>query len=66
MDLEALVSYLLALAVPLWLVGEYVAHSWKSVALRRGARAGEQVRDRRPSNGSHAPARRLVDPRGPA
>jgi hypothetical protein len=30
MYLEAAVSYLLALAVPLWLVGEYVLHTWKS------------------------------------
>ena len=29
MELEAAISYLLALAVPLWLVGEYVVHAWK-------------------------------------
>ena len=30
MELEAAVSYLLALAVPAWLVGEYVVHTWKT------------------------------------
>ena len=29
MDLEAASSYLLALAVPLWLVGEHVVHTWR-------------------------------------
>ena len=30
MDLETASSYLLALAVPLWLVGEYVVHTWRT------------------------------------
>ena len=30
MDLEAAASYLVALAVPLWLAGEYVVHVWKA------------------------------------
>jgi len=30
MDLETASSYLLALAVPLWLVGEYVVHAWRT------------------------------------
>ena len=30
MDLEAAASYLVALAVPLWLAGEYVVHAWKA------------------------------------
>ena len=30
MELETAVSYLLALAVPAWLVGEYVVHTWKA------------------------------------
>jgi hypothetical protein len=30
MELEAALSYLLALAVPAWLVGEYVVHTWKT------------------------------------
>jgi hypothetical protein len=30
MDLEAAASYLIALAVPLWLVGEYVVHAWRA------------------------------------
>ena len=32
MDLEAAASYLVALAVPLWLAGEYVVHVWKAPA----------------------------------
>lgn len=66
MDLEAAVSYLLALAVPLWLVGEYVAHSWKSAPMRRPRRSGERLRARRASRASHAATRRLSDYRGPA
>ena len=30
MGLEAAVSYVLALAVPAWLVGEHVVHTWKA------------------------------------
>jgi hypothetical protein len=30
MNLEAASSYLLALGVPLWLVGEYVVHTWRA------------------------------------
>jgi hypothetical protein len=30
MDLEAAASYLVALAVPLWLIGEYVVHTWRT------------------------------------
>ena len=30
MELEAAIGYLLALAVPAWLVGEYVVHTWKT------------------------------------
>jgi len=30
MNLETASSYLLALAVPLWLVGEYVVHTWRA------------------------------------
>ena len=30
MELKTAVSYLLALAVPAWLVGEYVVHTWKA------------------------------------
>ena len=30
MGLEAAVSYVLALAVPAWLVGEHAVHTWKA------------------------------------
>jgi hypothetical protein len=30
MDLEAAASYLVALAVPLWLIGEYVMYTWRT------------------------------------
>ncbi len=35
MELEVAVGYLLALAVPAWLVGEYVVHNWKPSATLR-------------------------------
>ena len=66
MALENLVGYLVALAVPLWLVGEYAVHSWKSAATRRAALAGEQLRARRASKVSHAAVSKLADYRGPA
>ena len=69
MELEAVVSYLLALAVPLWLIGEYVVHTWrrgnppqvdgKSLPTRQASRA--------PSTASRtAAAGRLAGSRKPA
>ena len=66
MDLEALVGYLVALAVPLWLVGEYVVCSWKSESTRRVIRIGERARARRSYKASHVVAGTLSDSRGPA
>ena len=60
MDLEAAAGYLVALAVPLWLVGEYAVHSWKSMLKRRPHHAAKQISVRRASGVSHAPAPRLA------
>ena len=50
MDLEAAASYLVALAVPLWLAGEYVVHAWKaprSSEDKGKARVEDSSRDRK-------------------
>ena len=50
MDLEAAASYLVAVAVPLWLVGEYVVHAWKAPRSLEGkgkARVEDRRRDRK-------------------
>ena len=50
MDLEAAASYLVALAVPLWLVGEYVVHTWRrphSLEDGRKAHVEDTERDRK-------------------
>ena len=50
MDLEAAASYLVALAVPLWLAGEYVVHAWKaprSLEDKGKARVEDRPRDRK-------------------
>lgn len=70
MGLEAAVSYLLALAVPLWLVGEYMVHTWSSshppqidlTPDRVPARPTRKVRVK----ASRAPAGRLTGSRRPA
>jgi hypothetical protein len=59
MELEAAISYLLALAVPAWLVGEYVVHTWKT--------SERSAVDRRPSRedfigGIAAPSMRAKRP----
>lgn len=43
MDLETAVSYLLALAVPAWLVGEYVVHTWKASDQPKVDRRSEEM-----------------------
>ena len=66
MELEVAVSYLLALAVPAWLVGEYVVHTWKTS--RKSAVDGMPglLPARPASRASAKPARtgagRLADP----
>ena len=70
MELEVAVSYLLALAVPAWLVGEYAVHTWKTS--RRSAVDGrpEELPARPASRAPARPARtgtgRLADSRRPA
>lgn len=66
MEVEVAVSYLLALAVPAWLVGEYVVHTWKTS--RRSAvdgRPGElpaRPASRAPAKPARTAAGRLTDP----
>ena len=66
MELEVAVSYLLALAVPAWLVGEYVVHTWKTS--RRSAVDGRpeelpaRPASRAPAKAARAGAGRLADP----
>jgi hypothetical protein len=66
MELEVAVSYLLALAVPAWLIGEYVVHTWKTS--RRSAVDGrpEELPARPASKAAAKPALtgagRLADP----
>ena len=70
MELEVAVSYLLALAVPAWLVGEYVVHTWKTS--RRSAVDGRPESCRPgphrelPPNPRGLGAGRLADSRRPA
>jgi hypothetical protein len=69
MGLEAAISYLLALAVPGWLVGEYVVHTWKT-SDTSAADAKSELPARPASRVPAKPARtesgRLVDSRRPA
>jgi hypothetical protein len=70
MEVEVAVSYLLALAVPTWLVGEYVVHTWKTS--RRSAVDGRseelpaQPASRAPAKPARTGAGRLADSRGHA
>ena len=66
MELETVVGYLLALAVPLWLVAEFMVHSWKSSKLPRARRASIRLHAGPASKPSGAPARRLASSRKPA
>jgi hypothetical protein len=43
MALETAVSYLLALAVPAWLVGEHVVHIWKASDQPKADRQTEEI-----------------------
>jgi len=66
MELETLVSYLVALAVPLWLVVELMMHSRKRSHQHQSYRASDRLHTgpaRRPSD---APAGRLAGSRKPA
>jgi hypothetical protein len=69
MELEAAVSYLLALAVPAWLVGEYVVHTWKT-SDRSAVEKKSEGLSARPASRPAKPARsgggRLADSRRPA
>ena len=70
MELEAAISYLLALAVPAWLVGEYVVHTWKTSEKSAVDKKAEEVPARPASRVPAKPARagggRLADSRRPA
>jgi hypothetical protein len=69
MELEAAISYLLALAVPAWLVGEYVVHTWKTSERSAVDRTSEELPARpasRPANPARAGGGRLADSRRPA
>lgn len=70
MGLEAAVSYGLALAVPAWLVGEYVVHSWKASDGSEVDRKSEELPDRPalrvPSKPARTAASSLADWRRPA
>jgi hypothetical protein len=66
MELEAVVGYLVALSVPLWLLGELVTHPWSSglrdKRLEPGQHAGEPI-FRAPSATPRAQATNLPHPR---
>lgn len=70
MELEAAISYLLALAVPAWLVGEYVVHTWKTSERSAVDRKAKELPARPASRVHSKPARsgggRLADSRRPA
>jgi hypothetical protein len=70
MGLEAAVSYVLALTVPAWLVGEYVVHTWKASDRSEVDRKSEELPARPASRVLSEPARTaaagLADSRRPA
>jgi hypothetical protein len=66
MELETVVGYVLALAVPLWLVAEFMVHSWKSPNHPPVHRASIRLHAGPASKPSGAPARRLASSRKPA
>jgi hypothetical protein len=70
MGLEAAVSYVLALAVPAWLVGEYVVHNWKACDRSEVDRKSEELparpASRVMSNTARTAAGRLAGSRRPA
>ncbi len=66
MELETAVSYLVALAVPLWLIVEFTVHSWKSPNQPRVHRASDRLHAGPASRPSGGPARRLASSRKPA
>jgi hypothetical protein len=69
MELEAAISYLLALAVPAWLVGEYAVHTWKTSdtsAADTKAELPARPTSRVPAKPARTESARLVDSRRPA
>jgi hypothetical protein len=66
MELKTAVSYLVALAVPLWLVVEFMVRSRKSSRHPRVHRASDRLHPGPASKPSGAPARRLASSRKPA
>ena len=69
MELEAAVSYLLALAVPAWLAGEYMVHTWKTSDGSAVERKSEELPAgpaARPAKPARAGGGRLADSRRPA
>jgi hypothetical protein len=70
MELEVTISYLLALAVPAWLVGEYVVHTWKTSDGSAVGRKPEELpagpASRAPANPVRTGGSQLADSRRPA
>jgi hypothetical protein len=66
MGLKTAVSYLMALAVPLWLIVEFMVRSWKSPKHPRVHPASDRLDAGPASKPSGAPARRLASFRRPA
>ena len=69
MELETAISYLLALAVPAWLVGEYVVHTWKTSdtpAADTKSESPARPVSRVPAKPARTESARLVDSRRPA
>ena len=66
MELQTAISYLVALAVPLWLVVELAVHTRKSSSQRQGHRASTRFHTGPASRTSPPPARKLANSRRPA
>jgi hypothetical protein len=66
MELRTMVGYLVALAVPLWLVGELMVHSWKRSNQRQSHLASHRLHAGPARRPSRAPAGRLAGSRKPA
>ena len=69
MELETAISYLLALAVPAWLVGEYVVHTWKpshTSAANTKTELPARPTSRVPAKPARTGSGRLADSRRPA
>jgi len=66
MELKSVVSYLVALAVPLWLVVELMMHSWKRSSQRQGHRGSDRLHVGPARRPSRVLAGRLAGSRKPA